>query len=67
LQAGEDDHLFLLWQIFQNQGYTEHGDNSSMKEDFSQQILHLKFQHELKLATTIFQEQGEVTDRVTYY
>src|SRR5215204_1420947 len=40
--------------ISQNQGYTEHGDNSSMKEDFSQQISHLKFQDELKLATTIF-------------
>jgi hypothetical protein len=33
----------------------ERGDNSSMKEGFSQQILHLKFQDELELVTTILQ------------
>jgi hypothetical protein len=56
LQAGGSDRLFLLWQIFQNQGYTERGDNSSMKEDYSRQILHLKsLQDELELVTTILQ------------
>jgi hypothetical protein len=34
-QAGEAAHLFPLWQIFQNRGYTERGGNSSMKEDCS--------------------------------
>jgi hypothetical protein len=43
------EKYFLLWQIFQNQGYTERGDNFSMKEGSSQQILHLKFQCELEL------------------
>jgi hypothetical protein len=47
LQAGEEDHPYLLWQIFQSLVYTELGDNFSTKEDFSQQISHLKFQDEL--------------------
>jgi hypothetical protein len=39
---GVADRLFLFWQIFQSLVYIERGDNSSMKEDCSQQILHLK-------------------------
>ena len=41
--------------IFQSRVYTDRGDNSSMKEGFSQQILHLKFHDELELVTTILQ------------
>jgi hypothetical protein len=49
LQTGEVDHPFPLWRISQSRVYTEHGDNSSMREECSHQILHLKFQDELKI------------------